>query len=152
MNFAQKLILNIKKDVGLSGQKVSSTYLELVEVFPLQSISSKRHHEDALRVIEKLIVYVNSEKSKDKGIELYLRTLSELAGDYERNQFTTQNVTGAEMLVYLMELKNLKQADLSEDLGGQSVVSKILAGQRELNLRQIRALAKRFNVSAKVFI
>jgi len=32
------------------------------------------------------------------------------------------------------------------------VVSEILNGKRELNTRQIRLLAKRFNVSAAVFI
>jgi HTH-type transcriptional regulator/antitoxin HigA len=33
-----------------------------------------------------------------------------------------------------------------------SVVSEILNGKREMNLRQVRALAKRFGVSPEVFI
>jgi HTH-type transcriptional regulator/antitoxin HigA len=43
-------------------------------------------------------------------------------------------------------------SNISRELGGQPVVSKILKGERELNLRQIKALAKRFNVSPEVFI
>jgi antitoxin component HigA of HigAB toxin-antitoxin module len=34
----------------------------------------------------------------------------------------------------------------------ESVVSLILRGERELNVRQIRALAKRFKVSPQVFL
>jgi hypothetical protein len=45
----------------------------------------------------------------------------------------------------------LQQADLPE-VGSQSVVSEILNGKRDLNVRQIRALVKRFHVSPAVFI
>jgi len=151
MSTAKKLIETLKTDIK-SSQKVSPTYMELVEIFPLQSISSKKQHEMALRVIEKLISHTNIEKPKDKGIELYLKTLSELVNDYESSQYERAEVKGSEMLAYLMELKGLKQTDLSEDLGGQSVVSKILKGERDLNIRQIKSLALRFKVSPEVFI
>ncbi len=42
------------------------------------------------------------------------------------------------------------QADLSE-IGSQGVVSEILSGKRELNIRQIKKLSKMFNVSQAVF-
>ncbi|MCE7920859.1 MAG: hypothetical protein DCC59_16705 [Chloroflexi bacterium] len=45
----------------------------------------------------------------------------------------------------------MRAADLAE-IGSQGVVSEILNGKRELNVRQIRALAERFNVSAAVFV
>lgn len=151
MSTAKKLIETLKSDIK-SPPKASPTYLELVEVFPLQSISSKKQYETALKVIEKLIAHLNNEKAKDKGIGLYLKTLSELVSDYEMTQYRSAEVKGSEMLAYLMELKGLKQADLSEELGGQSVVSKILKGERDLNLRQIKSLASRFKVSPEVFI
>jgi HTH-type transcriptional regulator / antitoxin HigA len=50
-----------------------------------------------------------------------------------------------------MEGHGLTQSDLPE-IGSQGVVSEILRGKRELNVRQIRALAKRFHVSPGVFI
>ncbi len=46
---------------------------------------------------------------------------------------------------------HLTQSNLPE-IGSQGVVSEILSGQRELNVRQIRALASRFHVSPAVFI
>jgi HTH-type transcriptional regulator/antitoxin HigA len=50
-----------------------------------------------------------------------------------------------------MEEHGLKQAELGE-VGSQGIVSEILAGKRELNVRQIRALARRFGVSPAVFV
>ena len=53
--------------------------------------------------------------------------------------------------MFLMEQHELKQGDLPE-IGSQGVVSEILAGKRELNVRQVRALSKRFGVSAATFV
>ncbi len=53
--------------------------------------------------------------------------------------------TPATRLAFLMEQHGLRQCDLPE-VGVQSVVSEVLAGKRSLNLRQARALAKRFAV------
>ncbi|HSG17040.1 MAG TPA: hypothetical protein VLE70_12060 [Anaerolineae bacterium] len=50
-----------------------------------------------------------------------------------------------------MEEHGVRQADLPE-VGSQGVVSEILSGKRELNVRQIRELARRFHVSPAVFI
>ena len=55
-----------------------------------------------------------------------------------------------EVLRYLMAEHGLTQSDLPE-IGGQSVVSEILAGKRDLNWRQVRALADRFGISTDAF-
>lgn len=57
--------------------------------------------------------------------------------------------TPATVLASLMEEHGLKQSDLPE-VGAQSVVSAVLAGKRALNLRQAKALAKRFSVPLEV--
>lgn len=152
MSTAKKLIDTIKDDVKGFSQKMSPTYIKLVETFPLQKITSKRQHETALKIVGKLITYINEKSSKDKGLEIYLKTLSDLVGDYEKSQFLFSEVRGAEMLAYIMELQELNQSDLSKELGGQSVVSKVLKGERELNIRQIKALAMKFKVSPEIFI
>ena len=56
-----------------------------------------------------------------------------------------------DVLRFLMDEHGLTQSDLSE-VGSQSVISDILRGKRVLNVRQIRALAKRFQVSPAVFV
>lgn len=54
--------------------------------------------------------------------------------------------TPATRLAFLMEQHGLRQSDLPE-VGAQSVVSAVLSGKRDLNLRQVQALAKRFGVA-----
>lgn len=55
------------------------------------------------------------------------------------------------VLKYFMTENGLKQKDMAE-LGSQGVVSEILSGKRELNVRQIKALSERFKVPASVFV
>ena len=50
-----------------------------------------------------------------------------------------------------MEEHALKQPDLPK-IGSQGVVSEILSGTRELNVRQITHLAARFGVSPALFM
>ncbi len=152
MSAVKQLIKSLKEELRGVSKDISPTYIKLIEIFPLQPIVSKRQHEAALTVAEKLISYSNNRTDADNGADLYLKTLSELVEDYERKNYKSSTLSGAEMLSYIMELKQLKQSDLSKELGGQSVVSKILNGERELNLRQVRALAKRFNLSPSVFV
>lgn len=74
-----------------------------------------------------------------------------LVADYEAEHHPLPETTGIEALKFLMAQHNLQQRDLSE-IGSQGVVSEVLAGKRELNIRQIRALAERFGVSPATFI
>jgi HTH-type transcriptional regulator/antitoxin HigA len=57
----------------------------------------------------------------------------------------------SDTLKTLMEEHNLKQSNLPE-IGSQGVISEILSGKLQLNVRQIKPLSKRFNVSPAVFM
>lgn len=59
--------------------------------------------------------------------------------------------TPATALASLMQDHGLRQSDLPE-VGSQGVVSEVLAGKRQLNARQVSALAKRFGVAAEVLL
>lgn len=75
---------------------------------------------------------------------------SELIRAYDLERFDVPDTKPWELLSFLMEEHGLKQSDLPE-LGNQSVVSQILSGTRDLNVRQINSLAKRFKVPAGIF-
>ena len=79
-------------------------------------------------------------------------TLGELIGDYDDAHYPAKDVAPSDMLRFLMDQRGLKQTDLAEELGSQGVVSEILSGKRELNLRQMRALAGRFAVPVAAFV
>jgi HTH-type transcriptional regulator/antitoxin HigA len=154
MSIAKKLIEILREEIPSSKIKTHDSYFQLVELFPLQQITTKTQHVTALRVIEKLISFGEAAtiNANDDGINIYMNTLSELVEDYEKDHYKSGAISGKEMLAYLMELQNLTQKDLATELGGQPIVSKILKGERALNLRQIKALAKKFKISAEVFI
>ena len=78
--------------------------------------------------------------------------LSYYIEEYEQKHINEPEVSGVDMLKFLMQSNNLKQSDLKEELGSQGVVSEILNGKRKLNLEHIKALARRFNVSVSTFI
>jgi len=152
MGITKELLETLKEEIKPSPAKMNASYMQLVALFPLQPITSQELHKVALKVIERLIVAGKFLKQEDRGISVYLKTLSELVADYENENYKKGTASGKEMLAYLMDLQGLGQKDLAKELGGQPIVSKILNGERELNLRQMKALAKRFNVSVEVFI
>jgi HTH-type transcriptional regulator/antitoxin HigA len=77
--------------------------------------------------------------------------LGNLIEDYEADRHPLAPATGLQALKFLMDQHGLRQVDLPE-IGSQGVVSEVLAGKRDLNIRQVRALAKRFGVSTSTFV
>jgi HTH-type transcriptional regulator / antitoxin HigA len=77
--------------------------------------------------------------------------VGDLIADYEAEHHPLRDATGVQALQFLMEQYGLKQDDLRE-IGSQGVVSEILAGKRDLNIRQVRALSARFGVSPATFV
>ena len=84
-----------------------------------------------------------------------LMSLVDILGDWieewDNKHHPMPKPSGADVLGYLMREHGLTQSDLP-GVGTQSVVSEILSGKRQLNLRQIRWLAERFGVSVETFI
>jgi HTH-type transcriptional regulator/antitoxin HigA len=77
--------------------------------------------------------------------------LGELISEYESAHSPIKEIPVPDLLRELMAQHRLTQSQLPE-IGPQSVVSAILAGKRELNVRQISRLAKRFSLPADVFM
>jgi HTH-type transcriptional regulator/antitoxin HigA len=74
-----------------------------------------------------------------------------LIADYEAKQFTIEKASGVEVLRDLMDANGLRQKDLADGLGGESIVSLILKEKRQLNRQQMEKLSHRFHVSPAVF-
>ncbi|MBA3700421.1 MAG: transcriptional regulator [Planctomycetes bacterium] len=80
-----------------------------------------------------------------------LDVLADLVEAYENRHHPIGPGSGVRALKHLMQANGLSQGDLPE-IGSQGVVSEVLAGKRELNVRHIRALAARFKVSPAVCV
>jgi HTH-type transcriptional regulator/antitoxin HigA len=118
-------------------------------VSPLLSIRNEHEYDLAIEHLNRLL----DEVGTDEQHPLYtlLDTLGTLIHAYEEEHYPIPECSGVDVLRFLMEEHGLTQSDLPE-VGSQGVVSDILRGKRELNVRQIRTLATRFHVSPAVFI
>ncbi|MBX3000535.1 MAG: hypothetical protein KF893_18590 [Caldilineaceae bacterium] len=117
-------------------------------ISPLLTI---RNEDEYDRAIERLNLLLD-EVGTDEEHPLYelLDTLATMIHVYEDHRYPMPPASGAEVLQYLMEEHGLSQSALPE-VGSQGVVSEILHGKRELNVRQIRVLSERFGVSPALF-
>lgn len=117
-------------------------------IAPILSIRNEREYDRAVKRMNELLDEIgDNERHPLYGL---LDTLGTLIHAYEEHHFPIPKAKSGQVLRYLLDEHGLKQAELTE-IGSQGVVSEILSGKRELNTRQIRALAKRFGVSPAVF-
>ena len=118
-------------------------------IAPLLTIRNEREYSAAVKRLNRLLDEIGDNEKHP--LYSLLDTLGTLIEVYEEGHYPIPDATGAEVLRFLMDEHGLTQSDLPE-VGSQGVVSEILNGKRELNIRQIRLLAERFKVSSAVFV
>jgi HTH-type transcriptional regulator/antitoxin HigA len=123
------------------------SYLELVMAFPLASIKSDEHLQEAQKVMDQLL----ARGELDDGEEMYLDALSELVAAFEDEHYAIEPASDAEMLRHLMEAKEVSQAQLSKETAvPKSTVSEILAGKKPFSRQLVRKFADYFGVDASM--
>lgn len=115
----------------------------------LQKPASEADYDALVAALDELLTIVGDDE--DHPLASLAGAMGDLLEAYDERQRPMPQASGAEVLRYLMQEHRLSQADLPE-VGAQSVISEILGGKRQLNVRQIRALSERFGVSSDVFI
>ena|SRR5579864_9279366 len=110
---------------------------------------NEAEYQKLLNFIDKLMKI--SRQKKDERVTSLLKLIAQNIEAYETHHFPSHPLSPIEMLRFFMEEHKLGQGDLPE-IGSQSLVSKILSGERQLTIEHIKNLSKRFNVSSTVFI
>ncbi|GMQ79810.1 MAG: hypothetical protein BMS9Abin03_250 [Thermodesulfobacteriota bacterium] len=127
---------------------------KIAKVWPdIQPIFSVPHNE---KDYNKLVNFLDSlidevGNNENHPLTSLMETIGSLIDTYESQYINEIEGDPIDALNTLMEEHGLKQLDLSE-IGSQGVVSEILSGKRQLNIRQIKILSERFKVSPAVFI
>lgn len=129
--------------------EITSHFKALSSIIPLHTISSERDYDKAVATLNQLLD-AGAANEKHPLADL-VNTLGALISEYDNVQYPAQEVSPLAMLRFLMDQHQLTQSNLPE-IGTQGVVSEILSGKRELNVRQIKALAERFHVVPSVFV
>ncbi len=110
-------------------------------------IKSHNDYQQALLRIDELFdAPVGSPESDEADV------LALLIDDYEKKHYHIDAPDPITAIRIRMEEMNLKQADLSEEMGGKNRVSEILNKKRKLTVDMIRKLANRLNLPAETLI
>ena len=128
-------------------QKIAKVWPGIQHVFSVPH--NKTEYDELLRILDSLIDEVGENESHP--LASLMETIGSLIESYESKMLPEMETDPIETLRWLMTEHELKQADLT-DIGSQGVVSEILSGKRQLNIRQVKQLSKRFNVSPSVFL
>ena len=115
---------------------------------PLLAIRNGREYDAAVAQLNALVDEVG-DRPKDPRYR-FIDTLSVLIEAYDDEHHKIPDASGVELLKFLMHQHGLSQSDLPE-VGSQGVVSEILREKRDLNVRQIEALSRRFHLPAGAF-
>ncbi len=110
---------------------------------------TQEEYDRAVALLDELIDEVGEDERHP--LASLMDTLGTLIEAYEDANLPEPASDPAATLAFLMEDHGLHENDLPE-IGGQNEVAEILMGKRELNLKQIRLLGNRFDVSPEVFL
>lgn len=125
------------------------TYGSLLEEYQPKVITSEEEYNFAIESIEK---FMESEEELSPEETSLLELLSILVEMYEDSQFPLESASPQEILLHLMDARELKQSDLVEVIGSKGVISEIVNGKRSISKAQAKALGEFFHVSAALFI
>ena len=128
-------------------EKVKNVWHDVKDILSVPH--TDKQYKKLVKVLDELIDEVGNDERHQ--LAPLLETVGNLIEEYENDHFIQPNSEPIEVLKYLMQENNLTQKDLNI-LGSQGVVSEILNGKRELNVRQIKALAEKFKISPSAFI
>ena len=122
------------------------TFRKATDIAPIRD---EAHYDRMVRLLEALL-------DKTAGDETHpLMGLVDIVGDliedYETTAHSPSEATGLQALRFLMEQQGVGPDGLPE-VGDSKVVGEVLAGQRDLDLPQLRALGKRFGVAPGTFV
>lgn len=117
---------------------------------PLAPLRNERQYKRAVAFLDYLIDEVRS--NEKHRLAPLLELVGVLIENYETERVAELRTSSIIVLKMLMEEHSLTQKDMRKELGSQGVASEILNGNRKLNVRQIKALSKKFHVSPAVFL
>jgi HTH-type transcriptional regulator/antitoxin HigA len=110
-------------------------------------VRDEEQNAEYVRRLEKLTAKKRVTAGERKLIEL----LTLLVEDFESKHYVVPEAGPLDIVRHLMEAHGLRQKDLADVFGTESIVSDVLNGKRNLTKEHIRKLSKRFNVSPAVF-
>jgi len=128
-------------------EKISDQWQPLA---PLLSVPETESEYDSLTSFMDCLTDTVGD-DEDHPLASLMDTVGTLIESYENEHHPFSEGDPMNALKYLMEINGLTPDDLSE-LGDREAVSELLSGKRSPDVRQIRAMSRRFMVSPATFL
>jgi HTH-type transcriptional regulator/antitoxin HigA len=122
-------------------------YGDLLSEMQPEVVRSEEQNQRYIQSLEELTGQKVISPAQDKLIAL----LTLLVEDYEDKRHPLPEAGPLDVIRHLMEANHLRQKDLADVFGTESIVSDVLNGKRDLAKEHIRRLSKRFHVSPAIF-
>jgi len=103
-----------------------------------------KNEEQYMEVLSRIDEIMDVEPNTPEADELDL--LSLLVENYEEKNFPHPNPSPIDVIKYYIEVRGLKQKDLVGIIGDKTLVSRVINGERELNLRMVKNLHDKINI------
>lgn len=129
---------------------IPKTYRELCKLYLPRPIHNDTEDAEATAMMNALAVFTRlNPEQRD-----YFEVLTEFVDDYDKGKKVRwPKVGGLDVLKHLMQEQGMNAADLSRLLNSsRNLGAMILRGERKLTLKHVCILAKRFCVSADLFL
>jgi HTH-type transcriptional regulator / antitoxin HigA len=126
----------------------NAIYGKLLSESQPRVIHDEPEYDRALEIVD---VLMSKHELTPEELEL-LQLWAILIEDYEEQNHLIPEATPHEVLLHLMEVKEIRQVDLTGILGSKGVVSEIVNGKRSISKAQAKALGEFFKVSSSLFI
>jgi HTH-type transcriptional regulator/antitoxin HigA len=127
----------------------NADYRRIRQRIPLGRLRTKTEYDRAVAVLDDILDEIGQQDTHP--LADLAETLALSIEAYEDTHIAMPDASGPAILRSLMEDHEIAQSDLPE-IGSQGVLSEILSGKRDLNVRQITQLAARFGVSPALFM
>lgn len=128
---------------------LQKTWTAFDQVAHVRPIRSAKEYDRAILLMNTLLDAIGDNETHP--LSGLLDLLGELVGDYDASHFAIEGIAPNEVLGYLIESRDLKQADLASVVA-QSNLSAILSGKRKISAPLAVKLGKFFDVGPAVFL
>ena len=125
-------------------------YGRLLAEYQPRPITTEEENERALATVERLMALPERSPETSALIAVWVTLIEQF--EEEHYALPTTEGAPAQMLQFLMDQHDLKQADLVGLLGSSGVVSEIVNAKRSISKAQAKALGERFHVSPALFL
>jgi antitoxin component HigA of HigAB toxin-antitoxin module len=128
---------------------IPTKYGELIGLFPLRPLKDDIDADNVTEIVDAMAGHDLNEDQED-----YLDVLSTLLAEFEDKKYPMKLSRRGPLanLKHLLDEHEMSASDLGRLLGNRALGSKILRGERELSLANIRVLMKHFAVNSSLFI